>query len=60
MRSRRNCSTIPRRARPPAPARLDYESRATGLDRNEVGVLLVAAGLGTPAEHAAEHASTAA
>ena len=26
--------------------RLDYESRATGLDRNEVGALLVAAGLG--------------
>jgi site-specific recombinase XerC len=32
--------------------RLDYESHATGLDRNEVGALLVAAGLGTPAEHA--------
>jgi hypothetical protein len=27
-------------------ARLDYESRATGLDRNELGALLVAAGLG--------------
>jgi len=25
--------------------RLDYESHATGLDRNEVGALLVAAGL---------------
>src|SRR5258706_5282494 len=36
------------RARP----RLDYESHATGLDRNEVGALLVAAGLGTAAEHA--------
>jgi len=32
--------------------RLDYESHATGLDRNEVGALLVAAGLGRPAEHA--------
>src|SRR5207244_10438051 len=32
--------------------RLDYESNATGLDRNEMGALLVAAGLGPPAEHA--------
>ena len=32
--------------------RLDYESHATGLDRNEVGALLVAAGLGEPYEHA--------
>jgi integrase/recombinase XerD len=32
--------------------RIDYESHATGLDRNEVGALLVGAGLGTPAEHA--------
>src|SRR5215468_486247 len=32
--------------------RLDYESHATGLDRNELGALLVAAGLGEPAEHA--------
>jgi hypothetical protein len=32
--------------------RLDYESQATGLDRNEVGALLVAAVLGTPVEHA--------
>jgi site-specific recombinase XerD len=32
--------------------RLDYESHVVGLDRNEVGALLVAAGLGTPAEHA--------
>src|SRR3954449_7905435 len=32
--------------------RLDYESHATSLDRNEVGALLVAAGLGAPAEHA--------
>ena len=31
---------------------LDYESHATGLDRNELGALLVAAGLGTAAEHA--------
>ena len=32
--------------------RLDYESHAVGLDRNETGALLVAAGLGTPTEHA--------
>lgn len=32
--------------------RLDYESHATGLDRNELGALLVAAGLASPAEHA--------
>lgn len=29
-----------------------YESHATGLDRNEVGALLVAAGLGPAAGHA--------
>lgn len=32
--------------------RLDYESHATGLDRNEVGALLVAAGLASAREHA--------
>src|ERR1700689_1234906 len=32
--------------------RLDYESHATGLDRNELGALLIAAGLGSPADHA--------
>ena len=32
--------------------RLDYESHATALDRNELGAILVAAGLGPPAEHA--------
>jgi integrase/recombinase XerD len=32
--------------------RQDYDSHATGLDRNELGALLVAAGLGTAAEHA--------
>ena len=32
--------------------RIDFESHAAGLDRNEVGVLLVAAGLGSAAEHA--------
>jgi site-specific recombinase XerD len=32
--------------------RLDYESHAIGLHRNEVGSLLVAAGLGAPNEHA--------
>jgi integrase/recombinase XerD len=33
-------------------ARLDCESHAAGLDRNELGALLVAAGLGSAAEHA--------
>jgi integrase/recombinase XerD len=32
--------------------RLDYESNATGVDRNEVGAMLVAAGLAGPREHA--------
>ena len=32
--------------------RLDYESHATELDRNEVGAMLVAAGLGGAEEHA--------
>jgi integrase len=32
--------------------RIDHESHAIGLDRNEVGALLVAAGLGPAAEHA--------
>ena len=32
--------------------RLDYESHATGLDRNEVGAMLVAAGLGAAQDHA--------
>src|SRR6266516_2246279 len=32
--------------------RLDYQSRATGLDRDELGAMLAAAGLGTAAEHA--------
>jgi integrase/recombinase XerD len=32
--------------------RLDYESHAIGLDRNELGALLVAAGIGPPFEHA--------
>jgi integrase/recombinase XerD len=32
--------------------RLDYESHAVGLDRNELGALLVAAGLGPVADHA--------
>jgi Phage integrase, N-terminal SAM-like domain len=31
--------------------RVDYESHAVALDRNELGALLVAAGLGAPAEH---------
>src|SRR5271155_787216 len=33
-------------------ARGDYESHAAALDRNELGALLVAAGLGPPTEHA--------
>jgi hypothetical protein len=32
--------------------RVDYESHAAALDRNELGALLVAAGLGPPTEHA--------
>ena len=32
--------------------KLDYESHATGLDRNEVGAMLVAAGLGDAQNHA--------
>ncbi len=32
--------------------RLDYQSHATGLDRSELGALLVAAGLGPAPEHA--------
>ena len=32
--------------------RVDYESHAVALDRNELGALLVAAGLGSAAEHA--------
>jgi integrase/recombinase XerD len=32
--------------------RVDYESHAVALDRNELGALLVAAGPGSPAEHA--------
>ena len=32
--------------------RVDYESHTVALDRNELGALLVAAGLGSPAEHA--------
>jgi integrase/recombinase XerD len=32
--------------------KLDYESRAVGLDRNEIGALLVAAGLGPASDHA--------
>jgi integrase/recombinase XerD len=32
--------------------RLDYESHATGLDRNELGAMLVIAGLASPRDHA--------
>ena len=31
---------------------MDYESHAVALDRDELGALLVAAGLGSPFEHA--------
>ena len=31
---------------------MDYESHTVALDRNELGALLVAAGLGSPAGHA--------
>jgi integrase/recombinase XerD len=31
---------------------VDYESHAVALDRSELGAILVAAGLGSPAEHA--------
>ena len=31
---------------------MDYESHAVALDRNEMGALLVAAGLGIPCQHA--------
>ncbi len=31
---------------------MDYESHATALDRNEMGAMLVVAGLGPPVEHA--------
>ena len=37
--------------------RLDCESHTIGLDRNEVGALLVAAGLGAPSEHALSRTS---
>jgi hypothetical protein len=49
--SRKNSSSIPPAAHVRRP-RLDYESHATALDRNELGAILVAAGLGSPAEHA--------
>ena len=49
---RRGRAARPLTCSPRAAARLDYESHATGLDRNEVGALLVAAGLGPAPEHA--------
>ena len=42
---RRGRTPRPLSGRPRPPARLDYDSHATGLDRNELGALLVAAGL---------------
>ena len=49
-RSKRSSWTTPRR--PTSAGRVDYESPAAALDRNELGALLVAAGLGLPPEHA--------
>jgi integrase/recombinase XerD len=49
--SRKNSSATPPAAHVRRP-RPDYESHATGLDRNELGALLAAAGLGSSAEHA--------
>jgi integrase len=46
----RTAGSLPGHPRPQA--RLDYESHAIGLDRNELGALLAAAGLGPLAEHA--------
>ena len=39
--------------------RIDYESHAVALDRNELGALLVAAGLGSPARARADLAARA-
>jgi integrase len=50
-RSKKNSSSTSPAAHVRRP-RLDYESHATALDRNELGAILVAAGLGPPAEHA--------
>jgi integrase/recombinase XerD len=49
--SRKSSSNTPRAAHVRRP-RLDYESHAVALDRNQLGAMLVAAGLGTPGEHA--------
>jgi integrase len=49
--SKKTCWSISPAAHVRRP-RLDYESRAVALDRNELGALLVAAGLGPPVEHA--------
>ena len=50
-RSKKSSWSIPPAAHVRRP-RLEYESHAVGLDRNELGALLVAAGLGPPLEHA--------
>ena len=47
---RRRPRTQPRSQRPTP--QVDDESRTLGLDRNELGALLVQAGLGTPRDHA--------
>ena len=50
-RSKRSSSSIPRLPTCGGPGS-DYESYVVAMDRNELGALLVAAGLGPPAEHA--------
>jgi integrase len=59
MHHRRVLPVRRRRGTPRAPPaahvrrpRVDYESHAVALDRNELGALLIAVGLGPPAEHA--------
>jgi integrase/recombinase XerD len=51
IRSKRNSWSISPAAHVRRP-RVDYESHAVALDRNELAALLVAAGLGPPPEHA--------
>ena len=49
--SKRNSWITPGPAAHVRGPRVDYESHAAALDRNELGALLVAAGLGPPPEH---------
>jgi integrase/recombinase XerD len=55
--SRKSSSITPRAAHVRRP-RPDYESHATALDCNELGVLLVSAGLSPPAKRAHERQAT--